>query len=89
MPMAQHAPSEYGYNFRRPFIKELHRLLSSRDAYMLIYARRDDSKRANTWPLDPPPEALEIIVQANEAHEKVCAEYDAKYVNLTMLSAPF
>ncbi|KAL5489782.1 hypothetical protein ACEPAI_4614 [Sanghuangporus weigelae] len=51
--------------------------LSSKDAYMLIYARRQDPKQANARPLTPPPKALELIRSCNEAHKKACGEYGA------------
>ncbi|KAI5119495.1 hypothetical protein M0805_009519 [Coniferiporia weirii] len=52
--------------------------LISKDAYMLIYARRENPEHASVNLLVPPPDALDIIKTSNEAHEKNCVEYKAK-----------
>ncbi|KAH8116817.1 cysteine proteinase [Phellopilus nigrolimitatus] len=54
------------------------RCLTSRDAYMLIYARREDLSHANTRPLLPPEAALEIVRSSNDAHEQDCKKHKRK-----------
>ncbi|KAK7020447.1 hypothetical protein R3P38DRAFT_2969526 [Favolaschia claudopus] len=51
--------------------------ISSKDAYMLIYARKEPcSQRLD--PPTPPPEALAVVETLNTAHEKACEDYAEK-----------
>ncbi|EJD02420.1 cysteine proteinase [Fomitiporia mediterranea MF3/22] len=53
------------------------KVLSSKDAYMLIYARREEPNLDDARVPVPPTDALEIIRSSNEEHEKACADYNA------------
>lgn len=50
--------------------------MKSKDAYMLVYARRGDKQPE---PEAPSPEALEAITSVNEAYEARVARYAARY----------
>lgn len=59
--------------------------VSSKDAYMLVYARseglEDSSSSENYSPIRdavPPPRALEVVNALNAEHDKACDEYAAK-----------
>ncbi|KAJ7709699.1 hypothetical protein B0H17DRAFT_999051 [Mycena rosella] len=52
------------------------RRILSKDAYMLIYARREPCAPSQV-PV-PPPRALEVVNALNAAHDKACASYAEK-----------
>ncbi|EKM55145.1 uncharacterized protein PHACADRAFT_94093 [Phanerochaete carnosa HHB-10118-sp] len=59
-------------------IDDANSYISSRDAYMLIYARAPDNMtgRPNGIPdPQPPPRALQVVEELNATHEKACEEY--------------
>lgn len=62
--------------------------MSSKDAYMLVYARSEEpennvSTTKNPSPIRdvaPPPRALQVVNTLNAEHDKACEEFAAKYV---------
>lgn len=61
------------------------RYLSSKDAYMLIYARKESNNIMKESMLVPPAEALSIVRSLNEKHALACEEYNKQYVCTTTL----
>jgi hypothetical protein len=50
------------------------RVITSKDAYMLVYARKDHGK--GYVPRDPPAIASKVVNDLNVTHEKTCEEYE-------------
>lgn len=66
---------------------ELRSIISSKDAYMLIYARKEvcTSNIQTSMEIDapvPPPRALEVVKSLNAAHDETCEVYSSKYAPL-------
>jgi ubiquitin carboxyl-terminal hydrolase 48 len=73
--------------------------ISSKDAYMLVYTRKDspvdcngttthkpngdDPKQANVEPTIPPPRVLDVINSLNAAHDEACEAHVEKSEQLT------
>ncbi|KAF8480713.1 cysteine proteinase [Gautieria morchelliformis] len=60
--------------------------ISSKDAYMLVYARRQpgpSDKGCHPLP-KPPPQARERVEDLNKSHDVACASYMEREKNLTM-----
>ncbi|KAJ7724461.1 hypothetical protein DFH07DRAFT_854832 [Mycena maculata] len=51
--------------------------ISSKDAYMLIYARREACSSSQDIPV-PPSHALDVVNALNAAHDKACESYAEK-----------
>ncbi|KAJ6597092.1 cysteine proteinase [Mycena vulgaris] len=51
--------------------------ISSKDAYMLIYARKEPCVASQGVPV-PPPRALAVVNALNTAHDKACESYAEK-----------
>ncbi|KAJ7087835.1 hypothetical protein C8R44DRAFT_28584 [Mycena epipterygia] len=51
--------------------------ISSKDAYMLIYARKEPCTPSQDIPV-PPPRALAVVNALNTAHDKACESYAEK-----------
>jgi ubiquitin carboxyl-terminal hydrolase 48 len=80
------------------------RYISSKDAYMLIYARRDlvASSHAESMVAteagsgvseppalpSPPPEAVDEVIRLNEEHDRQCQEYQKRRVPRACRSSP-
>jgi hypothetical protein len=57
-------------------------VISSKDAYMLVYTRKDtptDSDDKGVPALPPPPLAMQVIEKLNETHDATCEAYETKY----------
>lgn len=52
------------------------RLITSKDAYMLVYARKGLDKDCTA--LQPPDHALKVVHDLNEALQKSCEEFEHK-----------
>ncbi|TFY67092.1 hypothetical protein EVG20_g4062 [Dentipellis fragilis] len=53
--------------------------MMSKDAYMLVYARRGSRQEHQLQaPPKPPPRALEAVQKLNREHEEACASYQEK-----------
>ncbi|KAF7338128.1 hypothetical protein MVEN_02037600 [Mycena venus] len=61
----------------RPTAPDPQSRISSKDAYMLIYARKEACARSPDPPI-PPPAALAVVEALNTAHEKACETYNEK-----------
>lgn len=64
--------------------------ISSKDAYMLIYARREPAKTEqegapNITPLDllPSPDVMEVVNSLNATHDEECETFSIKYTPLS------
>lgn len=73
----------FGDGFK--FNYSLSACVSSKDAYMLVYARSEQSEEnlstENQSPIKdavPPPRALEVVNVLNAEHDKACDEFAAK-----------
>ncbi|KAH6918351.1 hypothetical protein BKA70DRAFT_13800 [Coprinopsis sp. MPI-PUGE-AT-0042] len=54
-------------------------VISSKDAYMLVYTRKDmptDSDDKGVPALPPPPLAMQVVEKLNEAHDATCEAYE-------------
>lgn len=60
----------------QPVILRMNRLISSKDAYMLVYARRGHGDGCMTC--QPPTAALEVVNGLNAKHEMTCEEYEQR-----------
>ena len=67
------------YPLRVPILKAGARKLSSRDAYMLIYARCDSPNVSCLQPPTPPSDALNIVRAENMKHEGAIQVYKKRY----------
>ncbi|KAJ7444900.1 hypothetical protein FB451DRAFT_1343700 [Mycena latifolia] len=61
----------------RPMAPDSESRISSKDAYMLIYARREPCAPSQEVPV-PPPQALAVVTALNAAHDTACASYAEK-----------
>ena len=59
-----------------------YRYITSKDAYMLIYARREQTAPTDqpVTPPEPPEDVLEEVQLFNAAHEEACNVYTEKFV---------
>uniref|UniRef100_A0A0W0FLB1 ubiquitinyl hydrolase 1 n=1 Tax=Moniliophthora roreri TaxID=221103 RepID=A0A0W0FLB1_MONRR len=54
-------------------------LISSKDAYMLIYVKKSfETSTSQKSRLDPPPRAFDVIKDLNKAHNDACVAYEQK-----------
>ncbi|KAF8212019.1 hypothetical protein K438DRAFT_1223096 [Mycena galopus ATCC 62051] len=66
----------------RPTVPDPQSRIPSKDAYMLIYARKEACSQSPDPPI-PPPAALSVVEALNKAHEKACESYTEKDKNAT------
>ncbi|KAJ3510286.1 hypothetical protein NLJ89_g4765 [Agrocybe chaxingu] len=71
-----------GCTISSPKPAERPNLIASKDAYMLIYAKRScDSNKTLLYP-KPPDRALKIVQGLNEAHNEACREFEERKASL-------
>lgn len=63
---------------RQSKLTVLPKAISSKDAYMLVYVRRNDQKVNSSEAPEPPPQALEYVESLNREHNERCKAFEEK-----------
>ena len=54
------------------------RRMASRDAYMLVYMRREATPGERLKVQNPPQRALDVVLRKNQDHANACSDYNTR-----------